>query len=631
MTEDNVVILEKLPPIHSGNQMNCRTGALVAALCVVLGAIVGISTNQFTLSKSSSSSASDATDFLRRVSRRTSELATETAVDLQAFIDFQMLQGETHIVIPPGRHYVDPQHNNGKEHLLLENLQDIVIDGMDKAEIVCTRTTRAITISNCKNVTLKGLVVDYDPLPFSQGRIVDISDDKLELTVSMIDGYPSADSIKKVGKVEIYDSTTDELATPTYFGVTVGKVDETGNTIVVTKKPHHVPLSEEKVGDIVVFDSSNMANPIPHAIFAEDSTDLLFERVKVYASNMFGFLENDCSASGYINTSVDRRLPEEDIKQRGYRRLRSANADAFHSKHAPIGPRFQNVIARYNADDGIAVNGHYHIISNVPAGSANTIRVIGKNDEVPNLSEGDMVELVKYSGERIESARIVSFDPERTYELDQSEKDFLSGQTFSGRVQLTNLASKAYMVTLDRSIDVPMGSLIASANRLGNGFRVQDCIIGPNRARGMLLKASDGVVTGNTVRDTWLSGIMLAPEYSWLEAGSGTNIFIGNNTIERSRDVAISVHAHGGDGAIAPPGAHDGITIEANRILDSSMPAIAVTSTTELFLFRNVVEGANNDFVPAWKRGEFGRQEDPSRQVYLENVARATTELDYPP
>ncbi|CAJ1969997.1 unnamed protein product [Cylindrotheca closterium] len=546
---------------------------------------------------------------------------TSGQLDVQAFIDAKVAQGETHIIIPPGRHYIDPQHNNGKVHLHLQNLQDIVIDGMGEAEIVCTKTTRAITLWGCQNVTLKGLIVDYDPLPFSQGRIESISDDQLKLTVSMIDGYPAADSLKETGKIEIYDSATDELTTPTYYGVTVGMADESGKNVIVTKKPNHVPLSAEKVGDIVVFGSSNIVNPIPHAIFAKDSAGLLFEGVKVYASNMFGFLENDCTSSGYIGSVVDRRLPEDDIKQRGYRRLRSANADAFHSKHAPIGPRFQNIIARYNADDGIAVNGHYHLISNVPSSLDNTIRVIGKNDEVPNLSEGDMVELVKYSGERIENAKIVSFDSETTYALDQAEKDFLGAQTFSGRVKLTNFATKVYTVTLDRAIDVPMGSLIASTNRLGNGFRVEDCIIGPNRARGMLLKASDGVVTGNIVQDTWLAGIMLAPEYSWLEAGSGTNLLIANNTITRAHDVAISVHAEGGDGTVAPAGAHGRIIIEDNRIVDSSMPAIAVTSTSELFLFQNTIEGANNDYVPGWKREDFGRQEDPGRQIYLENVA----------
>ncbi|KAL3932660.1 MAG: hypothetical protein SGBAC_010746, partial [Bacillariaceae sp.] len=210
------------------------------------------------------SASNNATDLLRRVSRKTSELPKKPPLNLQDFIDSKVSQGETHIIIPPGRHYVDPQHNNGKVHLLLEDLQDIVIDGMDKAQIICTKTTRAISISKCNNVTLKGLIVDYDPLPFTQGRIVDISDDKLTLTVDMIDGYPGADSITDPGKVEIYSNITDELATPTYFGVAVEVVDENSQTVIVTKQKHHAPMSAEIVGDIVVFDSSNIANPIPH-------------------------------------------------------------------------------------------------------------------------------------------------------------------------------------------------------------------------------------------------------------------------------------------------------------------------------------------------------------------------------
>ena len=125
----------------------------------------------------------------------------EDPLDLQAFIDSQVIKGEKHIVIPPGKHYVTPRHHNGKMHILLRGLQDVIIDGMDEAEIICTKTTRAITLFNCKNVTLKGLTIDYDPLPYTQGKIIAISDDKLTLAVSMISGYPTADTINSNKKI----------------------------------------------------------------------------------------------------------------------------------------------------------------------------------------------------------------------------------------------------------------------------------------------------------------------------------------------------------------------------------------------------------------------------------------------
>lgn len=536
MIEKTIIDLEQ-PPLDQSERTQAtpavarRAAALAGVLLIFVGAILGMSTFQADLSNPESRSLV------------TLEPVSEDIIDIQAFIDSQVLQGEKHIVIPPGRHYVKPQHHDGKTHLFFRNLRDIVIDGMDMAEIVCTKTTRAITLYNCKNVTLRGLVVDYDPLPYTQGEIVDMSDDKLKLTVSMISGYPKANSIIQQKNIEIYDSTTDELSTLTYYNVGVNVIDQ--DTVVVTKNAQYAALSQEKVGDIVVFYSANMQNQFPHAVFASDSSDLKFERVKVFASNMFGFLETRCNNSGYVDCSVDRRLPEDDIRERGHRRLRSTNADAFHSKQAAIGPKFNGVTARYNGDDGIAINGDYHIITKISKGPTNTLRIIGKNGKVPDLSEGDDVELVMYSGEKIPSAKIVSFDSQSTYELETAEKDFLSRQRFSGETQLTSFVDKVYMVTLDRSIDVPMGSLIASANRIGNGYRVEDCIVGPLRSRGLLLKAGDGIVTGNTVRDTWLSAIVVEPEYVWLEAGSGDNISITNNVIERSHDVGIKVTARG--------------------------------------------------------------------------------------
>jgi hypothetical protein len=56
------------------------------------------------------------------------------------------------------------------------------------------QTTRAITINNCVNLKIKGLTIDYEALPFTQGKIVDISGNKSILTINLFDGYPTADT-----------------------------------------------------------------------------------------------------------------------------------------------------------------------------------------------------------------------------------------------------------------------------------------------------------------------------------------------------------------------------------------------------------------------------------------------------
>jgi hypothetical protein len=336
---------------------------------------------------------------------------------------------------------------------------------------------------------------------------------------------------------------------------------------------------------------------------------------------MFGILETNCNGSKYIDCVIDRRPVDTDLEPRAYPRLRSTNADAFHSKHAEIGPSYRGCTARYNGDDGFAVNGDYHIVSRVEGG--NKVRVIGKLGGVPNLKVGEQAELVTYNGVRLPNAKILAFDETAGVDLDNNDKAFLNRQQFTGNVQNTKTtATKAYYVTLDRQVSLPTGSLIASSNRVGNGFEVRDCTVGPTRSRGILIKGSDGIITNNQIKDTWGHAIKVAPEYGWLEAGSGNNVVITNNVIRRSHDVGIAVLAFGGDNSCAPAGAHNNVTITGNLIAESSKPGIVVTSTMNLVENSNQILGTRNYYLLPQHFGKFGRNTNKMRGIYLENTVK---------
>ncbi len=97
-----------------------------------------------------------------------------------------------------------------------------------------------------------------------------------------------------------------------------------------------------------------------------------------------------------------------------------------------------------------------------------------------------------------------------------------------------------------------------------------------------------------------------------------------DNTISGCRDVSIAVYANGGNGSAAPAGAHNMIGIIGNEIRNSTNPAIAVTSTRGLKLYDNTIEAPDNSGLLPWRLNAFGRQEDPLREVYLENVEDVT-------
>jgi hypothetical protein len=62
--------------------------------------------------------------------------------------------------------------------------------------VICSETTRAVTITRCTNVTLRGLRIDYDPLPNMEGRVVAISADRQVYEVELFEANPEAGTVR---------------------------------------------------------------------------------------------------------------------------------------------------------------------------------------------------------------------------------------------------------------------------------------------------------------------------------------------------------------------------------------------------------------------------------------------------
>ncbi len=491
--------------------------------------------------------------------------------DLQGFIDQAIKGGAKRVVVPPGRYRVTPRN---RQHLLLRGLEgvQIVADGV---EMICTETTRALTVADCRNVTVRGLVIDYDPLPFTQGRIVKLSEDKKVHEVELFDGYPPAEAARNF-KYEIFKPDTRTLRCEDHYPERVEVVDPKRLRIVNRGGSARDP---EQAGDLIVIGAEHAPHgSAAHAVECSGNVNVRLENIDLYASNCFGFLEYNCDGSAYYRCRIDRRPAATDLVKRADPRLRSLDADAFHSKHAVKGPAYVECVARFMGDDAVNICGDYHMVTECRGAE---LRVLAKH--AMNMAAGDPVELFAYDGRRLPDAKLVK--AERDGKIGDEEKAFVLKQRMDEGLR-TRWNADAWRVTLDRAVELPRGSLIASARRMGNGFLVQGCDFGFNRSRGILIKASDGKVIGNKLTENWGPAILVAPEYWWLESGSSNNVEIRDNAIASCRVRPIFVHAQGGEGLItgkpAPSGAHNNIAILNNTIADSPLPNIEVTSTDGL-------------------------------------------------
>jgi len=501
------------------------------------------------------------------------------AFDLQQYLDGQVQAGRRRIVVPPGRYRVTPRD---RQHLVLRDLKDIEIIA-DGVEMICTETTRALTIARCTNVTVRGLVIDYDPLPFTQGRITGLSADKKVHEIELFEGYPPAEAARNF-KYEIFRPDTRTLRCDDRYPTKIEAVDSRRLRLAL---PRGRAADPEQVGDLVVIAAEFAPHgSMPHAVWCDHNVKVRLENIELFAANCFGFLETNCDGSTYYRCRIDRRSAAGELVKRADPRLRSLNADAFHSKHAQVGPKYIECFARFQGDDCVAINGDYHMIM---GSRGRELRVLAKRNM--NIQPGDSVELVTYDGRRLPDAKAVSIEAAGT--IRDQERAFLLKQRMNENLRNAKGAlNKAFTLTLDREVDIPMGGVVCSAGRIGNGFAVKGCNFGHNRSRGLIIKAGRGEVTGNRIEGCRMSAILISPEYWWLEAGSSSDVKIADtdNTIIACKGVPICVGATAGNGDIGRLGAHRNISITGNVVKNCSAPGILVCSTRGLRIENNTLE-----------------------------------------
>ena len=528
-----------------------------------------------------------------------------TPFDLQGFIDGELKAGKKRIVVPPGRHRVavtefehsefaaddEPQLHvagalgaNARIHLLLAGLDgvEIVADG---AEMICTEPTAAITFANCRNVTLSGLTIDYDPLPFTQGQITGLSPDKLVHEIELFPDYPAA-AAGKGWKYEIFAPETGLLRFGSYYDFTIDRLGDRALRLTKTGPAKSEP-GTERVGDIVALGWVDWTSGIlPHAVFLNACTGMRLENVTLHAAASFGFFEFGCDGSTYRHCRVDRRPATSDPRRRAVPRMRSLNADAFHSKHAAKGPTYRDCVARFMGDDCVAINGDYYLVTECTNGKA---RVLAKH--VMRIKKGGTVEVTTAAGRHATAPKVLDVAPAGT--ITDAEKAYLQSQPLDGRMKNNQFGvlTAAYEVTLEEPLNLPRGSVIAPADAVGNGFLVEGCDFGFNRSRGAIIKAGQGRIIGNRFTENWMEAIKLSPEFWWLEAGCGDDVIIEGNIITRCHDTAIRVSAYLASDRPLPAGAHNRITIKDNAIKDCPTPQIHVTSTDGLTVSGNTVAG----------------------------------------
>ena len=335
------------------------------------------------------------------------------------------------------------------------------------------------------------------------------------------------------------------------------------------------------VGDIAVWSIRETMRPSRRgAVTAGTCAGCTFENVTVYSTpHGCGFAESSADGNRYLGCSLVRRPPETDLFPRALKRLRSGNHDAFNSRCSYMGPTLDRCTFQYHCDDCVNISGFYAFVTEQ---KGRTLRIAPYGGNL-RIEPGDTCQLMTFEGACLPDAQIVSVKPAGATTAAE-RKMFESYNLWPG---IAAGVQRAFTAELDADRVLPPGSVIISNRRMGNSFRIRNCTMGHNRARGLLIKASDGVIESNIIEGVEGWAVQIAPEYEWMEGGCSKDMVVKDNVF-RGNGGGVLLAGNNGARKPLPADSHRNVAITGNAI-SGSVNGIAVVGCTGLDVRGNAI------------------------------------------
>lgn len=470
---------------------------------------------------------------------------------IRAQIENALNAGADSVIIEPGRYYYNgPGRHVNLSGLDLDNGFEILADGVT---LICQTPNRALEFNQCRGLSIQGLTIDYDPVLYRQGTIVAHGEQSVDLRLH--EGYPENLTTEATSGIAYDTLTLDMLAgTQTIYPNAVTELSP--GLYRVTSPQMELPLP---VGAYLSFTEPA---GVPHAIYMQSCEEMELVDIEIRGSPAFAFLSREGRAIRLENMRV---LPGPTPIRGTIPRLLSSNADGIHFKSSIGDLTISNCRLSYIGDDGIVLTGAYDPVIGQPssdriilAPKAPTVYSIGESLKFSDPATGQIESAV------VESVTSLSMDRTAIVELVESY--------FPSAIVSSSNFAQAYELQLDRVFPASVGVLASRPDFAHFGFQIIGCEVDNSRARGIQVKGNQGVISGNTIRNTFLAGIQARPDAKfWLEGDFSESLRIEANVLidcgigSRNAVASIYVGSRGFDN-LDPSNGHRDVSIIRNQV-----------------------------------------------------------------
>lgn len=424
------------------------------------------------------------------------------------------------IVIPPGT-YRTPAGG-----IKLTGLRDVHIKADGVTLLATNPKSTALSFENCTNVTLQGLTVDYDPLPFTQGTLTSIDKQARTADFKIHTGYPDLAEKCLIKKMHVFEKTEPrwKVGAFDFYVDHIERLAPRSGRIFFRETESGLGCLEP--GDRVAFDERTSS-----AVYiGSQCSQVNLKDVTLYTSPGVGVMIRFAETAGTFEHV--RVVPGPKPQGATEERLLSSCADAFNAAYTRSGPILDGCEFAYMGDDSVNLHGvilpvlvwedSRTYLSMRPQAGDTFHQLLRPGDEVRFLSEPDyrLVETAKIAEIlKAETPTNLNWRVKKNRVWPAFEKN--DGATF-------------YRVRLDREVILDTQGLFfevpASA---APGYVIRNCYFHDHRGRGLRIMAGNGLVESNRFERIKGSAMSFGAEFAfWREAGWVNDIMVRGNTIQ---------------------------------------------------------------------------------------------------
>jgi len=461
------------------------------------------------------------------------------------------------IFIPRGRYLFDETLEG--RHISFIDLTNLTVEAEPGALLVMKHPGPGLYVERCKNLRFLNLALDCDPLPFTQGTIVAVDKTQGTFDLRIQDGYPdpSTPVFTRAGRLRgLVREPGTGLIDLACGDPRIRKVEMIGENLYRLQ-----PIDNQGVataGLVRNFEpgkafvlNARQTRGAGAMVTAVRSEYVNFENCRVYASYDHVFFGKCCTALKFIHCTVDR-LP-------GSTRIGVNNADGIHLQSQKIGPYIEGTRIHWVNDDCFNSYGLWDVL--VRSESQDTFTIATHEPE--NYQPGDNVVIINpNTGLLAGCATVIESRPAvwRGLGCVQIRLD----RSLAGIATVESLGKKSIKARRPMRNEGETEFFICNLYLKGDGYVIQNCDFGFNRASGMKIKAPNGIVQHVALRRHQLAAVLIKIDLGWREGFYPHNVIVRDNTLINAHGVRVALVLPGFK-AIPADNIYRRLVVENNR------------------------------------------------------------------